>query len=89
MLIANAEIQLPIVENQIYGLLFLDAGRSWLHLNNVKPFSGLYRGIGVGFRIAVPGIGTIGFDFAKPLDDPPNGDDRKWKPHFQIGTTIR
>jgi outer membrane protein insertion porin family len=89
MLVANAEIQLPIVENQIYGLLFLDAGRSWLHVKDIRPFNGLYKGVGLGFRIAVPGIGTIGFDFAKPLDDPPNGDDRGWKPHFQIGTTIR
>jgi len=89
MLIANAEIQLPIVQNQIYGLLFLDAGNSWLHLNDVKPITGLYKGAGVGFRIVVPGIGTIGFDFAKPLDDPPDGSNRDWKPHFQIGTTIR
>ena len=89
MLVANAEIQVPIVENQIYGLIFLDAGRSWLHVSDIKPFTGLYKGAGVGFRIAVPGIGTIGFDFAKPLDDPPNGDDRGWKPHFQIGTTIQ
>ena len=89
MLIANAEIQLPIVENQIYGLLFLDAGNSWLHLDDIRPITGLYRGAGIGFRIAVPGIGTIGFDFAKPLDDPPDGSGRGWKPHFQIGTTIR
>jgi outer membrane protein insertion porin family len=89
MLIANAELQLPIVQNQIYGLLFLDAGNSWLHLDDIRPITGLYRGVGVGFRIAVPGIGTIGFDFAKPLDDPPDGSGRGWKPHFQIGTTIR
>jgi outer membrane translocation and assembly module TamA len=49
----------------------------------------LYRGAGFGFRLIVPGIGTIGFDFAKPLDDPPYGGGRGWKPHFQIGTTIR
>ena len=89
MLVVNAEIQLPIVENQIYGLLFVDAGNSWLHFDDIRPFSGLYRGAGIGFRIAVPGIGTIGFDFARPLDDPPDGSGRGWKPHFQIGTTIR
>jgi outer membrane protein insertion porin family len=89
MLIGNAEIQIPVVPNQIYGLLFLDAGNSWLHLEDIKPITGLYKGVGVGFRIIVPGIGTLGFDFAKPLDDPPNGDDRSWRPHFQVGTTIR
>ena len=89
MLVANAELQLPIVQNQIYGLLFLDAGNSWLHLDDMKPITGLYRGVGIGFRLIVPGIGTIGFDFARPLDDPPYGGGRGWKPHFQIGTTIR
>jgi outer membrane protein insertion porin family len=89
MLVGNLEVQLPIVEQQVYGLLFFDAGNSWLHLNQVKPVSGLYKGAGFGFRILVPGIGTIGFDFAYPLDDPPDGDDKAWKPHFQIGTTFR
>jgi len=89
MLIANAELQFPLVQNQIYALFFFDAGNSWLHLNDMKPITGLYKSYGIGFRIAVPGIGTIGFDFAKPLDDPPDGSDRSWKPHFQIGTTIR
>lgn len=89
MITANAELQLPIVQNQIYGLLFLDAGNSWLHFDDIQPISGLYKGAGIGFRIVVPGIGTIGFDFAKPLDDPPDGSDRSWKPHFQVGTTIR
>ncbi|MBD3258825.1 outer membrane protein assembly factor BamA, partial [candidate division GN15 bacterium] len=89
MLVANAEIQFPIVEQQVYGLMFFDAGNSWLNLKDIKPVTDLYKGVGVGFRIVVPGIGTIGFDFAKPLDDPPDGDDRSWKPHFQIGTTFR
>ena len=89
MLVANFEIQLPIVENQIYSLLFLDAGNSWLHFSDIRPVTGLYKGAGIGFRIVVPGIGTIGFDFAKPLDNPPGGGSRGWKPHFQIGTTIR
>jgi len=89
MIVANAEIQVPIVANQIYGLLFLDAGNSWLHLEDIKPITGLYKGVGFGFRIIVPGIGTLGFDFAKPLDDPPDGEGRGWKPHFQVGTTIR
>jgi outer membrane protein insertion porin family len=89
MLVANAEIQVPIVEQQVYALLFFDAGNSWLHRKDIKPITGLYKGLGIGFRIAVPSIGTIGFDFAKPLDDPPTGDSRAWRPHFQIGTTIR
>lgn len=87
MLVGNLELQIPIIENQLYGLLFLDAGNSWLHRNDMK-FNDVYRGIGLGFRLVVPGIGTIGFDFGYPLDkrrDQKEG----WRPHFQIGTTFR
>lgn len=89
MVVANFELQFPIIKDQIYLLAFFDAGNSWLHWKDIKPVTGLYKGWGVGFRIAVPGIGTIGFDFGKPLDDPPDGDDRSWRPHFQLGTTFR
>jgi outer membrane protein assembly factor BamA len=89
MFVTNLELQFPVVQQQVYALAFFDAGNSWLHLEDVKPFSDLYRGVGFGFRIQVPGIGTIGFDFGRPLDDPPNGDDRSWRTHFQIGTTFK
>jgi len=89
MFVTNLELQFPVVKQQIYALAFFDAGNSWLHFKNVKPFSDLYRGVGFGFRIQVPGIGTIGFDFARPLDDPPDGGDKTWRTHFQIGTTFR
>jgi outer membrane protein insertion porin family len=89
MFITNLELQFPVVSQQVYALAFFDAGNSWLKLDDIKPFTDLYRGIGVGFRIQVPGIGTIGFDFARPLDDPPDGDDKTWRTHFQIGTTFK
>lgn len=88
MLVSNIELQYPIVANQLYALAFFDAGNSWLNREDMKPFTGLYKGAGLGFRIAIPGIGTIGFDFAYPLDKR-KGQDQKWRPHFQIGTTFR
>jgi outer membrane protein insertion porin family len=87
MLVGNLELQLPIVQNQLYGLLFFDIGNSWLYKDDIK-LNDLYRGVGLGFRLVVPGIGTIGFDFGYPLDDR-RGQTRGWKPHFQIGTTFR
>ncbi len=87
MLITNVELQVPLVPNQIYGLLFFDAGNSWLHRSDIKPFTGLYKGIGFGFRIRMPGMGTLGFDFGYPLDDV-EGQKRSLKPHFQFGTTF-
>jgi outer membrane protein insertion porin family len=88
MFVTNVELQFPVVERSIYGLLFFDAGRSWLDRRDIN-LSELYKGWGIGFRIVVPGIGTIGFDFARPLDSPPFGGGTGWKPHFQIGTTFR
>jgi len=88
MLVSNIELQVPVVDQQIYGLLFFDAGNSWLHREDIKPLTDLYRGAGIGFRVVVPGIGTIGFDFGYALDDH-QGRGKGWKPHFQIGSTFR
>ncbi len=88
MLVTNWELQIPIARQQLYGLIFFDAGNSWLYRKNIKPITGLYKGVGFGFRIVVPGVGTIGFDFGYPLDHFA-GQKQAWKPHFQIGTTFR
>jgi outer membrane protein insertion porin family len=90
MMVGNLELQLPLVENQLYMLAFYDFGTSWL--DKVTPsnleLDDFYRGIGLGFRLVVPGVGTIGFDFGYPLDDA-RDQDRGWKAHFQMGTTIK
>ncbi|MFZ1683428.1 MAG: outer membrane protein assembly factor BamA, partial [Candidatus Zixiibacteriota bacterium] len=65
MFVTNWEIQLPIAKQQFYTIFFFDAGNSWLYQKDV--LKKLYSGAGIGFRIVVPGIGTIGFDFAHPL----------------------
>lgn len=88
MFIANLELQMPILENQLYGLLFFDAGNSWLHRKDIN-ITHVYRGYGFGFRLVVPGIGTIGFDFGYPLDADVAGQEKGWHPHFQVGTTFR
>jgi outer membrane protein insertion porin family len=82
----NAEIHFPIVEQQIYLLLLADSGNSWLTPYDIRPFDpgSLYGSYGFGFRLVVPGIGIIGFDFARGI----SGADDEWKPHFQIGTTF-
>ncbi len=82
--IYNIELQIPLVEGQIYLLGFADAGKAWLSKKEIKPFSGLAKGAGVGFRLVVPGIGVIGFDFGYAFDDI-YGETKGWKPHFQVG----
>ncbi|UCD64122.1 MAG: outer membrane protein assembly factor BamA [Candidatus Zixiibacteriota bacterium] len=88
MLVGNLELQFPVIEQQVYLLAFYDAGNSWLHRRDIMPFRDIYKGAGLGFRIVVPGIGTLGFDFGYAFDSI-RGSKLGWKPHFQIGTTFR
>ncbi|RKY60571.1 MAG: outer membrane protein assembly factor BamA [Candidatus Latescibacterota bacterium] len=89
-LILNLEYQFPIVEGQLYGLLFADAGNSWRDWKDAHPLK-LKRSIGLGVRLVMPPMGTVGFDFGYRLDEV--RDDRgkvlqpkgKWNTHFQLG----
>lgn len=85
--IYNIELQIPIVSGQIYLLGFGDAGTSWIQKSDIKPLSGLYKGAGVGFRLVVPGIGVIGFDFGYAFNIS-YGEKKGWRPHFQIGSGL-
>ncbi|HVP36448.1 MAG TPA: BamA/TamA family outer membrane protein, partial [Terriglobales bacterium] len=84
MLVYNLEYQFPLVEQQIYGLFFADAGNAWMTGRQFSPvsFRRLYKSAGFGFRMVVPSLGMIGFDFGYGFDYP--GKD-KWRPHFQFG----
>jgi outer membrane protein insertion porin family len=84
MLIFTAEYQFPVVEQQIYGLLFMDAGNAWRSLNETD-ITDLKRSAGVGIRIVAPMIGVIGFDMAYGFDNLEGGE---WHPHFQLGTSF-
>lgn len=89
MFVSNIELQLPILENQFYLISFFDAGGSWLHFPDPdREEDKLYRSYGFGFRLMVPGMGTLGFDFGKPLVRY-RDEDLGWRSHFQIGTTFR
>ena len=87
--IMNAELTYPVVAQQIYGLMFFDAGNVWLRPTDIS-MRGLYTAYGFGFRISVPGMGTLGFDFGIPLRNIPElGIEKgKLKPHFQFGSTF-
>ena len=84
-----SKINMPISARSIYAIAFLDAGNSWLKWEQIHPIRDLNVGAGIGFRVVVPGIGTIGFDFAYPLTEPPNMIEKSWHTHFQIGSTFR
>ena len=82
MTIYNLELQFPVAPPQIYGVLFMDAGRGFQGTKNWKFAKDLWRSAGIGGRMVVPGVGTIGFDMAYGFDGDTEGG---WRPHFQIG----
>jgi outer membrane protein insertion porin family len=82
MLLYSFEQQFPIV-HPLHAVLFFDAGNTWDTLKEVKPFD-LKMGAGVGFRMEIPLLGIIGFDYGYGF----NRDDRpRFVGHFLIGQT--
>ena len=82
MSVYSLELQLPIAPPTIYALIFSDAGRGFSSASSWRFSSEMWRSSGVGARMVVPGVGTIGFDIAFGYDDNTVGG---WRPHFQIG----
>lgn len=78
-IIFNVENQFRMVE-QVYGLMFFDAGSSWDTIIEARP-TDLKRGAGFGIRIETP-MGPIGFDYGYGFDKVNPG----WEAHFQFGT---
>jgi len=66
----------------VYGLVFFDAGNTWNSFRDANMFS-LKRGLGVGVRLEVPGMGNLGFDYGYGFDKEGGPG---WEPHFAFGT---
>lgn len=87
MLQTTVEVRFPIISNPtLFGLVFMEAGNTWLDLEHTDPFD-LRRSIGVGARIFMPMVGILGFDYAYGFD---NIDEQgrkfgAWKPQFVFG----
>lgn len=85
MIVYNLELQIPISEQQIYGILFADAGNAWLTGKGMHPVDftgGLYKSIGFGVRLIVPMLGMVGFDYGYGIDYKGGN---KGRIHFQFG----
>ncbi len=84
-LIYNLELTIPVSEQQFYIILFTDAGNAYLARKNIHLFKGYKRSVGAGFRVLIPLVGIMGFDFGYSLDSLPGMHKNQWKTHFQIG----
>lgn len=80
----NLELRLNFGDRG-YGMIFLDAGNCFEDLKEANMLD-LFYGVGAGFRVEIPMLGTLGIDFGYNLNEFEG--DREWKPHFQIGTTF-
>ncbi len=85
LLTFSGEIRFPILEQQLYLAAFVDMGNTWDDLADVN-LTDMYPGVGFGFRLMLPMVGLIGFDFAWGLKDPTDphfgGDPSGFIPHF-------
>jgi len=80
----NLELRLNFA-NKGYGMIFLDAGNCFSDLQETNMMD-LYYGVGVGFRVEIPMMGIFGIDMGYNLNEFEG--ERRWKPHFQIGSTF-
>ena len=77
----------------MYILIFGDAGNVWEKLEFVDPFS-LRRSMGVGVRVMMPMLGTLGYDigygFDPSVEEYINGNNSAhgWEYHFIFGLPI-
>ncbi|MBL4710446.1 MAG: outer membrane protein assembly factor BamA, partial [Flavobacteriales bacterium] len=86
------EVRYPFTLNPsatIYGLVFAEAGNSWLNFDEFSPFE-VKRATGVGVRIYMPFFGLLGLDWAYRFDDIPGRVDptSNTEFHFSIGGNL-
>lgn len=90
MMKTTFELRFPLISNPtMYGLVFAEAGNTWLNLKSTDPFN-LRKSVGVGARIFMPMVGMLGFDYAYGFDHYNTAGDRvgTWKPHFVFGKSF-
>ena len=90
MLQTTVELRFPIITQPVmFGLLFAEAGNTWLDLSHTDPFD-LRRSVGVGVRIFMPMVGILGFDYAYGFDhiDSEGRKHGAWKPQFVFGKSF-
>lgn len=78
--IFNTELLYPVT-NTIQLLSFLDMGDVWNSFGEAD-FAYMRKGAGMGIRVEVPMMGTIGFDYGYGFD---RLGGPSWEPHFTIG----
>jgi outer membrane protein insertion porin family len=82
MSLYTIEQQFAIV-HPLHGVVFFDAGNTWDLWKEIQPFD-LKMGAGIGFRLEIPLLGNIGFDYGYGFN---RDDGARAVGHFLIGQT--
>jgi len=80
MTLFSFEQQFPIVL-PLRGVIFFDAGNTWDTWEDICPLD-LKKSVGIGFRMEIPMLGNVGFDFGYGFD---RDDGPRLKGHFLLG----
>jgi outer membrane protein insertion porin family len=83
-ILGSLEYRIPLVANKAFLLAFADVGETWNSLTASRP-GYLRKSMGAGFRVFIPMMGTIGFDFAYGFDRDRIYGGPSWETHFQFG----
>ncbi len=81
MQISTLEVSFPIAPPTVYGLMFAEGGNTWNSFQESTLFE-LRKGVGVGVRIELPMLGTVGLDYGYGIDRIGGA---AWEPHITFG----
>jgi outer membrane protein insertion porin family len=77
-------VTFPISNPTVYGLFFAEGGNTWNSFQQATLFD-LRKGVGMGVRIELPMLGTVGLDYGYGIDRVGGA---AWEPHITFGGTF-
>jgi outer membrane protein insertion porin family len=84
------ELRFPVIQqpaSYIFLLTFLEGGNCWDSIDKFNPFD-IKRSAGVGVRVYLNIVGTLGLDWGYGLDKIPGKDMKRSQLHFVMGHTF-
>ncbi|MDR3245659.1 MAG: outer membrane protein assembly factor BamA [Prevotellaceae bacterium] len=83
----TVELRYPVIQqpaSYIFLLTFLEGGNCWESIDKFNPFD-IKRSVGVGVRVYLNIVGTLGLDWGYGLDKIPGRDMKRGQLHFVMG----
>jgi outer membrane protein insertion porin family len=86
----TVELRYPVIQqpaSYIFLLTFLEGGNCWESIDKFNPFD-IKRSVGVGVRVHLNIVGTLGLDWGYGLDKIPGKDMKRSQLHFVMGQSF-